>query len=186
MVGYQWWRDVFRCRIDLLNFSMGFNIIAIYMDFLHLNWCICRMLCNTYQTRCDSFGTYDMVRENVPLRVSFIIQPTDDYDKDSEFLVWVMSVVYPPKTELCSSTFCSAQKLILDLDNSKICFGGIFWALVSNHFLIHLKTGSAFMRFHIVRLWHITVYSKRNTHLIPIFFVAPLVEGGQKFTWSNL
>ena len=37
---YQWWRDVFRCRIDLLNFSMGFNIIAPYMDFLHLNWCI--------------------------------------------------------------------------------------------------------------------------------------------------
>ncbi len=36
----QWWRDLFRCTIDLLNFSMGFNIIAPYMDFLHLNWCI--------------------------------------------------------------------------------------------------------------------------------------------------
>ena len=24
----QWWRDLFRCRIDLLNFSTGFNIIA--------------------------------------------------------------------------------------------------------------------------------------------------------------
>ncbi len=23
----QWWRDLFRCRIDLLNFSTGFNII---------------------------------------------------------------------------------------------------------------------------------------------------------------
>ena len=33
----QWWRDLFRCRIDLLNFSMGFNIIAPYMEFLHLN-----------------------------------------------------------------------------------------------------------------------------------------------------
>ncbi len=28
-----------------------------------------------------------------------------------------------------------------------------------------------------------TVYSKRNAHLIPIFFVTPLGEGGQKFTW---
>ncbi len=37
---FQWWRDVFRCRIDLLNFSMGFNIIAPYMEFLHLNWYI--------------------------------------------------------------------------------------------------------------------------------------------------
>ncbi len=27
----QWWRDLFRCRIDLLNFSMGFNNIAPYM-----------------------------------------------------------------------------------------------------------------------------------------------------------
>ncbi len=35
--GIQWWRDLFRCRIDLLNFSMGFNIIAPYMEFLHLN-----------------------------------------------------------------------------------------------------------------------------------------------------
>ncbi len=34
----QWWRDLFRCRIDLLNFSMGFNIVAHYMEFLHLNW----------------------------------------------------------------------------------------------------------------------------------------------------
>ncbi len=34
---YQWWGDLFRCRIDLLNFSMGFNIIAPYMEFLHLN-----------------------------------------------------------------------------------------------------------------------------------------------------
>ncbi len=30
--GIQWWRD--------LNFSMGFNIIAPYMEFLHLNWYI--------------------------------------------------------------------------------------------------------------------------------------------------
>ena len=28
-----------------------------------------------------------------------------------------------------------------------------------------------------------TVYSKRNTHLIQNFFVVPLREGGQKFTW---
>ena len=27
----QWWRDLFRCRIDLLNFSIGFNIIAPYI-----------------------------------------------------------------------------------------------------------------------------------------------------------
>ncbi len=37
---HQWWKDLFRCRIDLLNFSMGFNIIAPYMEFLHLNWYI--------------------------------------------------------------------------------------------------------------------------------------------------
>ncbi len=37
---FQWWRYLFRCRIDLLNFSMGFNIIAPYMEFLHLNWYI--------------------------------------------------------------------------------------------------------------------------------------------------
>ena len=36
----QWWRDLIRCRIDLLNFSMGFNIIGPYMEFLHLNWYI--------------------------------------------------------------------------------------------------------------------------------------------------
>ncbi len=26
----QWWRGLFRCRIDLLNFSMGYDIIAPY------------------------------------------------------------------------------------------------------------------------------------------------------------
>ena len=40
----QWWRDLFRCRIDLLNFSMGFNIVAPYMEFLHLNWYIAEWL----------------------------------------------------------------------------------------------------------------------------------------------
>ncbi len=40
----QWWRDVFRCRIDLLNFSMGFNIVAPYMEFLRLNWYIAECL----------------------------------------------------------------------------------------------------------------------------------------------
>ncbi len=29
-----------------------------------------------------------------------------------------------------------------------------------------------------------TVYSKRNTHLIPISFLAPLGEWDQNFTWS--
>ena len=29
-----------------------------------------------------------------------------------------------------------------------------------------------------------TVCVKRNAHLISNFFVAPLGEGGQKFTWS--
>ncbi len=42
----QWWRELFRCRIDLLNFSMGFNIIAPYMEFLHLNWCIAEWSCH--------------------------------------------------------------------------------------------------------------------------------------------
>ncbi len=40
MLLYQWWGDLFRCRIDLLNFSMGFNIVAPYMEFLELNWYI--------------------------------------------------------------------------------------------------------------------------------------------------
>ncbi len=30
-------------------------------------------LCNTYHTRCNSIGTYDIVQENLPLRASFII-----------------------------------------------------------------------------------------------------------------
>ncbi len=50
---HQWWRDLFRCRIDLLNFSMVFNILAPYMEFLHLNWyiaewhclCLCPIIC---------------------------------------------------------------------------------------------------------------------------------------------
>ncbi len=33
----QGWRDLFMCRIDLLNFSMGFNIVVPFMEFLHLN-----------------------------------------------------------------------------------------------------------------------------------------------------
>ncbi len=32
----------------------------------------------------------------------------------------------------------------------------------------------------------ITICAKRNTHLIPIFFVAPLGKGSQKFTWSSM
>ena len=34
---YQWFQSLFRCRIELLNFSMGFNIIAPYMEMLHIN-----------------------------------------------------------------------------------------------------------------------------------------------------
>ena len=34
----QWWRDRFRCRIDLLNFSMGFNILAPYMVCVTHKW----------------------------------------------------------------------------------------------------------------------------------------------------
>ncbi len=47
----RWWRDLFRCRIDLLNFSMGFNIIAPYMEFLHLNWYTCIAECSVYTWR---------------------------------------------------------------------------------------------------------------------------------------
>ena len=39
----QWWGNLFRCRIDLLNFSTRFNIIAPYMEFLHLNWYIAEL-----------------------------------------------------------------------------------------------------------------------------------------------
>ena len=48
---YQWWRDLFRCRIDLLNFSMGFNIIAPYMEFLHLNWYLAEWYLQLYLSR---------------------------------------------------------------------------------------------------------------------------------------
>ena len=33
----QWFQSLFRCRNELLNFSMGFNIIAHYMEILHIN-----------------------------------------------------------------------------------------------------------------------------------------------------
>ncbi len=34
----QWCRDLFKCRIDLLNFSMGFNIVAPYMVCVTHKW----------------------------------------------------------------------------------------------------------------------------------------------------
>ena len=34
---FQWFQSLFRCRIELLNFVMGFNIIAPYMEMLHIN-----------------------------------------------------------------------------------------------------------------------------------------------------
>ncbi len=33
----QWFQSLLRCKIELLNFSMGFNIIAPYMEMLHIN-----------------------------------------------------------------------------------------------------------------------------------------------------
>ncbi len=46
----QWFQSLFRCRIELLNFSIGFNITALYMAMLHINrsqWfqslCRCRI-----------------------------------------------------------------------------------------------------------------------------------------------
>ncbi len=33
-----WWRALFRCRIDLLNFSMGFNIVAPFMVCVTHKW----------------------------------------------------------------------------------------------------------------------------------------------------
>ena len=33
---YQWFQSLFKCRVELLNFSMGFNIIAPYMEMLHI------------------------------------------------------------------------------------------------------------------------------------------------------
>ncbi len=50
---YQWWRHLFRCRIDLLNFSIGFNIVAPYMEFLHLNWYIAEWYCISHHVMCD-------------------------------------------------------------------------------------------------------------------------------------
>ncbi len=38
LIRYQWWRVLFRCRIDLLNFPMGFNIIAPYMVCVTHKW----------------------------------------------------------------------------------------------------------------------------------------------------
>ncbi len=42
-LAYQWRRGLFRCRIDLLNFPMGFNIINTYMEFIHFNWYIAEL-----------------------------------------------------------------------------------------------------------------------------------------------
>ncbi len=36
-LGHQWFQSLFKYRIELLNFSMGFNIIAPYMEMLHIN-----------------------------------------------------------------------------------------------------------------------------------------------------
>ena len=33
-IACQWFQS--RCRIELLNFSLGFNIIALYMEMLHI------------------------------------------------------------------------------------------------------------------------------------------------------
>ncbi len=33
----QWFLSPYRCRIELVNFAMGFNIIAPYMEMLHIN-----------------------------------------------------------------------------------------------------------------------------------------------------
>ncbi len=51
---FQWWRDLFRCRIDLFNFSVGCNIIAPYMEFLHLNWYIVGWFPSAFQVQCMS------------------------------------------------------------------------------------------------------------------------------------
>ncbi len=48
----QWWRDLFRCRIDLLNFSMGFNIVAPYMVCVSHKWI-------SPSLRCPSWGATD-------------------------------------------------------------------------------------------------------------------------------
>ncbi len=44
---YQWWRDLFRCRIDLLNFSVGFNIVAPYMVCVTHKWISPSLICFT-------------------------------------------------------------------------------------------------------------------------------------------
>ncbi len=77
---FQWWRNLFRCRIDLLNFSMGFNIIAPYMEFLHLNWYIaewfwkCPWPMHRAKARCkvciSMYITYISVSKSTPLAVT--------------------------------------------------------------------------------------------------------------------
>ncbi len=37
LITNQWFRSLFRCRVELLNFSMGFDIMAPYMEMLHIN-----------------------------------------------------------------------------------------------------------------------------------------------------
>ncbi len=40
------WRDLFRCRIDLLNFPMGFNIVAPYMVCVTHKWISPSLICS--------------------------------------------------------------------------------------------------------------------------------------------
>ena len=47
---YQWFQPLFRCRIELLIFLMGFNIIAPYVEMLHIN----RSLHHWYWISCIS------------------------------------------------------------------------------------------------------------------------------------
>ena len=62
----QWFQSLFRCRIWLWNFSMGCNIIAPYMEMLHINrflhhWNVCQRGCLFYRScarqsaKCQNF-----------------------------------------------------------------------------------------------------------------------------------
>ena len=64
--------------------------------------------------------------------------------------------------------------------------GNIF-RFLKNWLLFKLEFLFLFASFFLPLIYFLlffTVCVKRNAHLIPIFFVAPLGEGGQKSTWS--
>ncbi len=72
-IGGQWWRGLFRCRIDLLNFSFGCNIIAPYIrqeyGYFSVKQSLYGLACheNTKLSDCDSALNDHLIQMHVAL-----------------------------------------------------------------------------------------------------------------------